>query len=152
MAGFTGVQVIGKNIVDAKLLMAAPRILAHNRSLITEMLAVIKPTVIAETPLGPGHFGYHLRESYVTEVTSKEVVSEGVLKAPMTGYWREYGTRGGFRKRGTLPGYSFAFEKAAGLAHPGGGERAGMYAHKALAAVRKLIDVFYGGAASWWGL
>ena len=144
------VRVIGKTAIDAKILLAAPRILEHNRLLITEMLNVIKPTMIGETPLGPGHFGSHLRNSYTTDVSSKGTSSRGVLKAPVQGYWREYGTRGGFHKRGTRAGYAFAFERIAGLAHPGGGERAGMFAHRALGGVRKLIKIFYGGQAAWW--
>lgn len=149
---FTGVRTIGLKAVQTKLVLAAPHILEHNRVLITEMLNLVKPTVIAQTPLGPGHFGYHLRDSYLTEVKSEGVVSSGVLKAPAQGYWREYGTRGGFHRSGTTAGYAFAFERMNKLAHPGDGEPAGMFAHKALAGVRKMISLFYGGQAAWWKL
>lgn len=144
------VEVIGKNILDAKLIAAAPHILAHNRGLITEMLDVIKPTVIAQTPLGPGHFGYHLRDKFVTEVKSEGVTSEGVLKSPMTGYWREYGTRGNYRKGGPATAGMARAAREGFFGHSG--ERPFMTAHHALAAVRKLIKVFYGGQAAWWRL
>ena len=146
--------IVMDQIVRAKLLAAEPRILAHNRLMITEMLNVIKPTVIAQTPLGPGHFGYHLRDTYVTDVKSSGIVSTGVLKSPAQGYWREFGTKGRSRKLGRALGLSVsqlgkAFN-AGGLGS--GGERAFMTAHKALAGVRKMIRVFYGGQAKWWGL
>jgi hypothetical protein len=118
------VRIIGKEIVDAKLLMAAPRILEQNRLMVTAMLKEIKPIVVAQTPLGPGHFGYHLRDRYSTDVKSEGIKTSGVLKAVMQGFWREFGT-----KRG---------------------ERAFMTAHKAASLVKRFITFYYGGMANWW--
>lgn len=145
--------IVMDQIVRAKLLEAEPRILAHNRLMITEMLNVIKPTVIAQTPIGPGHFGYHLRDTYETDVKSSGVKSTGVLKAPAQGYWREFGTKGRSRKMGSALGLSVGqLNKAFNAGGLGGGEPALMIAHKALAGVRKMINVFYGGQAAWWRL
>lgn len=116
--------MINKAMVDAKLLHAAPNILAHNRSMVEVMLRNIKPMVIAQTPLGPGHFGYHLRDRYVSVIFSRGVRTVGLLKSPWQGYWREYGT-----KRG---------------------ERAFMTAHIALQVTRRIIRVYYGGMTAWW--
>lgn len=119
------VRVIGKEIVDAKLLMAAPRILEHNRLLVTSMLAELKPAVAAQTPLGPGHFGYHLRDMYKTSVKSGPKGTTGYLISPVQGFWREFGTKRGERRFYT--------------------------AHKTAALLRKTITKFYGtGKAPWW--
>lgn len=138
-------MVTGKNIVDAKLLAAAPRILAENRAMVTTMLDYIKPVVVANTPLGPGHFGYHLRDSYTTDVRSNGVKTTGVLKAPMQGYWREFGTQAHFRKGLTVR------ESRMVVSFMGGGERAFMTAHHALSGFRRFISFYY-GKAQWWRL
>ena len=139
------VRVIGAEIVNAKLLMASPRILAHNRLLVGEMLKHIKPIVESETPIGPGHFGYHLRSSYRTDVKSTGLVTTGVLKAPAQGYWREYGTLGNFAKSSAMSGYIAALGG-------GSGERALFIAHKAANSVKRFIAAYYGGMAAWWRL
>lgn len=145
--------IVHDEIVRAKLLAAAPRILAHNRTLVEAMLREVKTAIIPQTPLGPGHFGYHLRDTYSIDLSSEGIATKGVLKSAVQGYWREYGTRGNFKKGGTILGFANAFENLAGLPHPRGeGERALMIAHKALNAVRRLIRFYYGGAAAWWRL
>lgn len=148
------VIVTGDNIVKAKLLLAAPHILAHNRLLVQSMLNTIKPLVVAQTPLGPGHFGYHLRDTYVTDVKSVGIKTTGVLKAPAQGYWREFGTKGRSRKMGRAIGLSVGqLSKAFSAgALGGGGERAYMTAHKSLSKARALIKFYYGGMAEWWKL
>lgn len=119
------VRVIGKEIVDAKLLRAAPNILEHNKVMVSAMMGELKPAVAAQTPLGPGHFGYHLRNMLTTDVKMSSNKSIGLLKGPSQGVWREYGT-----KRG---------------------ERARMTAHKAARLLRKTIKQYYGtGKVSWW--
>lgn len=118
--------MVGLKEVQLKLTAAAPRILAYNRSMITVMLDNIKPEVIAQTPLGPGHFGYHTRDTFTTDVKSEGIKSVGVLKSAVPGFWREFGTKRGERARKT--------------------------AHIALAHVRRIISVFYGGQAAWWRL
>lgn len=144
------VVVIGDKLVAAKLLAAEPRILAHNRQMVTEMLNVIKPTVAAETPTGPGHFGYHLKDSYTTEVKSAGIKTQGVLKSPPTGYWYEFGTLALFRKGGAA---TAGMARAAFHGFVGhGGEPAHMLAHHALNGVRKMINTFYGGQAAWYRL
>lgn len=120
------VRVIGARQVQAKLLAAKPRILAHNRMMISSMLDFIKPEVRAATPLGPGHFGYHGRDTLRTEVHSHGIKTVGTLKAAVQLYWRERGTSRG--------------------------ERARMTAHHALAGVKKFIRFYYGGMANWWRL
>lgn len=120
------VRVIGKDIVDAKLLAAAPRILAQNRAMATQMLGFVKAELIPETPIGPGHFGgRHLRDSYKISVKSEGVKTSGTLSSLPQGYWREKGTRRG--------------------------ERALHLARKALAGVNRFIRFYY-GKQQWWRL
>jgi len=140
----TAVRVIGKKEVEAKLLEAAPRILANNRMLVTEMLGAVKADLQTITPLGPGHFGYHLRDSYKVEVASRGVETAGSLSAPLQGYWREFGTRGGHRAR-----KGRRVQSRVRISSGGGGEKAGMYASRALNAVRRMINFYY-GRAQWW--
>lgn len=145
MAGLGTVRTIGLDAVNAKLALAAPRILANNRAMVTAMLAEIKPIVEAETPIGPGHFGYHLRDSFTTDVSSKGVVTTGVLKSPPTGYWREYGTLGRFRKSRAVRSY------VAALGGFGtGGEKAYQTAHHAASGIQRFIKFYYGSMANWW--
>lgn len=148
MASFfkAGVNAVGLDVVDAKMLKAAPNILAHNRVMVGEMLRFVKAETVANTPVGPGHFGYHLRDSFTTDSRSKGLTTIGVLKSPATGYWREYGTMQRYRKAG--PRKAVARLGAYGL----GGERAYMTAHHALTGVKKFIAFYYGGMAKWWKL
>ena len=143
----TVVRVLGKQEVDAKLLAAAPRILAENKAMVTEMLEMVKAEIEPGTPVGPGHFGYHLRESYKIEVIAKGSKTTGSLKAAVQGYWREFGTHGRFKgRRNRLRAYSAAIG-----AFGEGGEKAGLFATKALNGVRRLIKAYY-GKAQWWRL
>ena len=150
--GFVGgeVRVIGKEIIEAKLAAAEANILKNNVAMTTEMLRFVKAEVVANTPLGPGHFGYHLRDSLKTYLTigfsqaGTGVV--GLLKSPPTGYWREYGT--GLRYRG--PKKAAASVRALTGQAGTGGERAFGTAHHALAGIRKFINFYYGGLARWW--
>lgn len=138
-------RFVGKEIVDAKLRMAAPRILEQNRLMVTQMLDEVKKTLVAETPVGPGHFGYHLKDSYKVDVKSGIERTIGVLKAPAQGYWREYGTKGQFARRGNVR----AAINRLGHFSGGGGEPALMLAHKALSGVKKFLKFYYGNA-QWW--
>lgn len=114
-------------VVRAKLKAAAPRILAQNRMLVEEMLRVAKPMVEAATPTGPGHFGYHGRDTIRILIARKGTMKTiGQLRAAVQLYWREKGT-----KRG---------------------ERATRTAAKAVNATRRYIGVYYGGMARWWRL
>ena len=140
----SGVRVVGLKAVETKLAGASARILAQNRLLVGDMMKAIKPIVEAETPIGPGHFGYHLRNSYTTSISSRSVVTTGVLKSPSQGYWREYGTLGRFAKTSALAGYVSSFG--------GNGERALFVAHKAADSVRRFIRAYYGGMTRWWRL
>jgi len=110
-------------IVKAKLVAAAPRILAQNRVLVTAMLEFAKPIVVEGTPVGPGHFGYHGRDTVHIEVSSKGKKTTGKLLAAVQLYWRERGTKA---------------------------ERARWLARKAVAATRRYIRFYYGGMANWW--
>ncbi len=144
----TTVRWVGKREIDAKLLAAAPRILAENRSMVTTMLGAVKAEIEPGTPIGPGHFGYHLRDSYRIEVSSKGVRTSGKLKAAVQGYWREFGTRGRFKGRRNR---RRAYAAAIG-AFGGGGEKAGLYATRALSRFRHFINLYYGKGAQWWRL
>ena len=109
-----------------KLAKAAPRIIANNLSLTRTMLEFAKGIVVEQTPLGPGHFGYHGRDTVKVATFIKGKRTEGQLRAAVQLYWREKGT-----KRG---------------------ERAYMTAHKAVYATRRFISFYYGGMAKWWKL
>jgi hypothetical protein len=61
-------------------------------------------------------------------------------------YWREYGTRGHFRKGSASQRAARQF--MASIGGTGMGERAFMSANKALNAFRRLIRFYYG--ANWW--
>jgi hypothetical protein len=119
------VNIIGKEGVVARLTAAPLNIMIQNRVMVTEMLDTVRDVLIPETPIGPGHFGRHLRDSYTVDVKTKGFSAViGVLKAPVQGYWRERGT-----KRGQ-PGL--------------------MLAHKAANQVRRFIRTYYTGAAMWY--
>jgi hypothetical protein len=120
-------RVIGKDVIEAKLAAAEANILAHNLMMTREMLEQVKAEVAPQIPLGPGHFGYHTRDTLVVDVKAGSgqlgTKVTGVLKAAMPAYWREKGT-----KRG---------------------EEAHWTARNALRAVRKVIDFYY-GKSGWW--
>ena len=149
----TTVRWIGKREFDAKLLAAAPHILENNWAMTTAMLEGTKAEVESTTPFGPGHFGYHLRDTYAIHVSNRGWRVSGTLTSAVQGYWREYGTKGRSRGLGRHLGLSVGeLTKAYKFdALGGGGEKAGMYAHKALAGMRRLIKEFYSHAA-WWRL
>ena len=114
-------------VVRAKLKMAAPRILDQNRMLVESMLNMAKPMLEAGTPVGPGHFGYHGRDTIRILIARKGTMKTiGQLRAAVQLYWRERGT-----KRG---------------------ERAYKTASKAINATRRYIGFYYGGMARWWRL
>ncbi|SRR6266702_3358891 len=143
----TTVRWIGKRELDAKLLAAAPRILEQNRLMVTQMLETVKAEIEPGTPLGPGHFGYHLRDTYRVMVASKGVSTSGSLKAAVQGYWREFGTKGRFKsRRNRLRSYTAALG-----GFGSGGEKAGLFATRALGKVRGMIRLYY-GKAQWWRL
>ena len=150
------VRVIGARAVEAKLLAAAPRILEHNRMMVGSMLAYIKPEVVSQTRVGPGHFEYHLRDRYSTNVRSVGVKTIGVLKSPPQGYWLEFGTLGNFRKGGaaTASMARAAFAGVTGRSYSGQGigmgESPRMLAHHALTGINKFIKFYYGGLAKWY--
>lgn len=142
----SSVRVIGKEIVDARLLAIAPRILATNRRLVGVMLEAVKAEVVSVTPQGPGHFGYHGRDTVHAEIKSEGVRTKGKLMAAVQLYWREYGTRGYFRKGSAAQRSARQF--MASIGGTGMGERAFMPANKALNAFRRFIRFYYG--ANWW--
>src|SRR6267142_6442780 len=143
--------IIHDEVVRAKLLAAEPRILAQNRALVTSVLEMVKPVEIAETPLGPGHFGYHGRDTVRIDIKSKGIKTVGELKAAVQLYWREYGTRGRFKgpKKARL---RHDIRIMTGGLSAGGGERAFLVAHKALAGAKRFIGFYYNGMANWWRL
>jgi hypothetical protein len=135
--------VTGLKEVEAKAAAADVRILAQNKLMVQAMLDYIKPIVISETPLGPGHFGYHLRDMFTTEVKFEGIKTVGFLKSPPTGYWREFGTQGHMTRGRSIKHYVAAISGQMG-------ERAFMTAHKAATGVKKFINFYYGGLAAWW--
>lgn len=151
------VRVIGKEIVEAKLVAAAPRILALNLEMVKAMLTWVKVETVAATPLGPGHFGYHLRDRFTESTGVRGIHAFGELKSPATGYWREFGTLAHSRRHGGV--HISAKEARMVVAFmgfsgqrlgEGNGERAFMTAHRALAGARRIIRAFYSGKALWW--
>ena len=119
------VQVIAHTaIVQAKLTKAVPKILAQNRSLAEGLLKEVKGVVYAQTPVGPGHFGYHGRDTLRIEVESKGTKTTGKLFAAVQLGWRERGTKRGERARWT--------------------------AKKALAVVKRYVSFYYGGMGKFW--
>jgi len=120
----TALKVIGQREIEAKLLAAAPRIREHNKLMMKAMFGEIQPIVVAATPVGPGHFGFHARERIHVQVTSRSWTVVGQLLGPRQLLWRERGTRRG--------------------------ERAFRTAHKAAAGVRRFIRFYYNGMANWW--
>jgi len=142
--------VIGLDIVRAKLALATPRILATNQAMVITILAQTKAATTAATPLGPGHFGYHLRNTFRTEIQSKGTGTVGKLLGAPQGYWREYGTGARYRGPNRLRRYVGAVERASSIST--GGERAFMTAHKAAGGFKGIVAAFYSGLARWWGL
>ncbi len=149
----TTVRYVGLREVDAKLLAAAPRIFETNWAAVTATLNATKAEVQSTTPTGPGHFGYHLKDTYKVGVSNRGWTVTGKLTGAVQGYWREFGTKG--RSRGMARGLSLSVGQLSKAykqgAVGGGGEKAGMYAHKALAGFRHLIREFYAGSP-WWRL
>lgn len=144
------VRVIGKNIVDAKLVAAAPHILAENHLVVETMLDIVQVGTAAQIPLGPGHFGYHTRDRLETEVKVDGLKTLGYLFSPVAGYWREFGTQGRFR-RSALKTKGKGASRRLLESFGGHGERAFMTAHKVTTQARKLIGTaFYNGKAKWW--
>lgn len=144
-------RIIDQEQVRAKLGGSIPRILADNRSMVTQTLNAVKAELIPETPLGPGHFGLHLRDSYTVDVSGEGMQTIGALKAPPQGYWREFGTRGGYRSSNrTLRAFTNVLLHQGG-SFASGGEKAGLYAAHALAKFRRLVNFYY-GHAQWWRL
>jgi hypothetical protein len=147
------VRVIGKDIIEAKLARAEANILANNLLMTREMLTHIKAEVQPQVPIGPGHFGYHGRDTLKVVVQAAGPSGGqlgtkvyGLLKAASDVYWREFGT--GMRYRGPK-------RKAMGVrimtGQAGtGGEPARLMATHALAGIKKFINFYYGGLAKWW--
>ena len=146
------VRVIGKNIVDAKLLAMAPRILAQNRAMVTSMLEYVKAEVQPEMPVVPTRLPQHARDSYRIDVSSGPVKTTGKLWGAVQAYWREYGTLGRFHKGGrATAGMARAAVYAVTVGT--GGEPARPITRHALAGARKWITFYYGAnKASWWRL
>jgi hypothetical protein len=148
----SGVRIIGKDIIDAKLLAAAPRILANNRSLVMSMLEFIKAEVQPQMPQGPGHFGYHARDKYRIDVSSAAVKTTGKLWGAVEAYWREYGTLGRFKKGSYAKATASNARAALYAATRGtGGESPRPITHQALLAARRFINFYYNGTF-WKGL
>ena len=149
----TAVRWIGKREFDAKLLAAAPHIFETNWAMTTAMLDAAKAEVESTTPTGPGHFGYHLRDTYKVALSNKGWRITGKLTSAVQGYWREYGTKG--RSRGLARGLGLSVGQLSKAYKQGslgsGGEKAGMYGHRAVAATRRLIKEFYSHTL-WWKL
>ena len=119
------VQVIVKaEAVQARLNAMAPKILAQNRLLAEALLKEVKGVVYANTPVGPGHFGYHGRDTLRVDVSSKRVKTTGKLMAAVQLGWRERGTKRGERARWT--------------------------AKRALAVVKRYVSFYYGGMGKFW--
>jgi hypothetical protein len=133
--------------VRRKLLLAEPHILAKNALMATTMLNEVKAAVVAATPEGPGHFGYHGRDTVHVTISVKGVTTTAKLMAAMQIYWREYGT--GVRFRGKSSKSAKRVTRIMTGAATGG-EPALMIANKALNATKRYIAFYYNGLANWW--
>ncbi len=150
----SSVRVVGEKAVQAKLIMAAPSIGAQNRFLVTSMLEFIKDEVVPEMPTGPGHFGYHARDTFTIDVKTNTagVTTTGVLKAATQAYWREFGTLGRYKKGAySKPTLGNARAALHAVTVGTGGEPPRPIVHKAYLGARKFIDFYYNGLATWWG-
>ncbi len=127
----------------AKLILAQPKILATNMALTKAVLEEVAAVVKAGTPLGPGHFGYHGRDTVKVVVTTNGLKVTGKVMAAIQLYWREYGTRGRFRKGGSLARYVRVATQGQG------GEPAFMTAHKAATGIKRFANFYYGSLAAW---
>lgn len=139
--------IVHDEIVRERLLKAAPRIMATNRSLVTSMLEEVKPVVVRDTPLGPGHFGEHGRDTVRIQISTKGVSTMGRLVAAVQLYWREFGTGMRFRARGKAAQLKQATRVMTGAT---GGEPARLVATHALNATMRFIRFYYNGMANWW--
>ncbi len=142
--------IVHDEIVRAKLLAAAPRIIAQNRLLVDAILQSVSAATIMATPVGPGHFGYHGRDTVKVVITQGPLKTTGQLKAAVQLFWREYGTGTRFRAKGKSAALKQAVRVMTGAAS--GGEPAFMPANKALAAAKRFIGFYYNGMANWWRL
>lgn len=142
------VTTIGKALVDEKLLLAAPRIGAQNYAMTGAMLAEIKATTAAATPIGPGHFGYHGRDTLRAQIQFVgETGTHGVLYGAIQLYWREFGTRSHYRGKTKIRRYVAAVQ---GFTGGDDSEPAFMTAHKAAGGFKRIVKAYYGGLANWW--
>ncbi len=137
------IRSVNLRLTQEKLAAAAPRILENNRAMVTAMLDMIKPIVEENTPIGPGRFGFHLRDTFRVDVRSLGLKTTGVLKSASTGYWREYGTLGSFHKGNTIGAFMSALQGQSG-------EAAHMTAHHAASGIRRFLNFYYGGMVRWW--
>lgn len=149
----TVVRTIGLREVQAKADLMAIHLFENNWEMVKAMGEWVKVETEAVTPEGPGHFGYHLRDTFQVKMSNRGWSVHGQLTSAVQGYWREYGTKGRSRKLGKALGLGVRESSVAymqgGLG--GGGERAFMPAHKALTGARRLIRAFY-SKALWWRL
>ena len=82
-------------------------------------------------------------------MTSSGVRTTGRLRGAIQLYWREYGTRAGFRGgKAKLSARQSKLARAFSVGN--GGEPAFLTAHKALGGYKRYINFWYGGLAKWW--
>lgn len=143
--------MIGKEAIAAKLEAAEVNILMNNLAMTKGMLEMVKAEVVPQIPIGPGHFGYHARDTFRIELRQGAgqlgTKVTGLLKAAVEAYWREFGT--GLRYRG----HTARLRKQAAvriMTGTTGGEPAHLTATHALAGIKKYIKLYYGGMARWW--
>jgi hypothetical protein len=117
--------------------------------MVTEMLEVVKAQVEPQMPVVPTRLGKHARDSYRIDVTSRAVKTSGKLWGAVQAYWREYGTRGRFRKGGkATAGMARAASYAINVGT--GGQSPRPITQRALAGVKRIISFYYGGMAKWY--
>lgn len=135
-------------VLLAKLALAKPRVLARDRAMTNAVMELAKGTVRIATPLGPGHFGYHGRDTLKVDVSQKGLRTVGKLSGAIQMYWREYGTRGYFRGGKAKTRLTARQSRSAGAFL--GGEPAFYTAHKALSGFKSIVRFYYGSVALWW--
>jgi hypothetical protein len=136
-----GLKKLQKAVHEAPGIMFNKNIEAMHRS-----VDLVAGLLIADTPMGPGHFGFHERDRWSTRVRVGPRRIVGVVaNSAAQSRWREFGTKAheiAPKKASVLKiGDTFATV----VHHPG--EKARHSTKKALAASKSAIKVFFVDAA-----
>lgn len=128
-------------------IQAAPGLMASENAIaLRSSVELVKSIAEANTPIGPGHFGYHLRERWhaSVQVGLKRSIGKVSTDAPQ-GRWREFGTKA-HDIHDRIAAFD-TFRRQGGdqvLHHPGEKPRHAL--RKALNAAKPTIRAYFVGA------